>query len=467
MAAHERAHEIAAGGRARDDGLAAQEPAQVVGERLGGRVAPVALGLEGLRDHEREVDRDAGDDVAQGRRGPPQRLGPLGQRLPRRVARQPAGDEFEGEHAERVDVGARVDVRRDALDLLEAHVGERADEVAVAGVQGADRRRVAERARDPEVDDLRRAGLGHEDVAGLEVAMDDAAGVRVGDALRDGRQQRDLVPQPRAVRAAPHVDRRPLHQLHRDPRHLAAEGRAGVHGVDLGHAGCFSRASTSASWAMRWRRRSSDPGERNTFRATVRRGLACSASYTAPAPPKPSRRPIVNPGMASFPRSTGRSGPPRSGVGVCRGPEGSDACVSRARSAATSAWRSQSPPQASSRASRRDAPRRPRTRSYTTRARGVQTESGEGSSLWITGEPIGPRPEAPRCLVRHRMGRSAGRRLRDAGGGGGWPPNRGEPPPARGVREDVRLEDLPWARTTTISPWCDAPRPARPRRSEG
>jgi hypothetical protein len=85
--------------------------------------------------------------------------------------------ELEQDRAERVDVGRGRDLA--ALDLLGRHVRRRADE-PVAGDSGA----LAE-ARDPEVGDRDTPGLADEDVVGLEVAVQHAAGVRRRHARGD------------------------------------------------------------------------------------------------------------------------------------------------------------------------------------------------------------------------------------------------------------------------------------------
>ena len=96
--------------------------------------------------------------------------------------RRPAGDQLVEHAAERVEVGAR---RRLAAErLLRRHVGDGADEHAVHR-----QARLLEGDGEAEVADLRRAVGGEPDVAGLEVAVDDAVlvGVRepAADALRD------------------------------------------------------------------------------------------------------------------------------------------------------------------------------------------------------------------------------------------------------------------------------------------
>ena len=96
--------------------------------------------------------------------------------------RRLAGDQLVQHAAERVEVGPRRHLA--AERLLRRHVGHRADDHAVHRQP-----RLLERDGEAEVADLGRAVGGEPDVAGLEVAVDDAVLVRVGepaaDALRD------------------------------------------------------------------------------------------------------------------------------------------------------------------------------------------------------------------------------------------------------------------------------------------
>ena len=121
------------------------------------------------------------------------------------------GDHLVEHRAEREDVGARVGLL--ALDLLRRHVLKRAEDRALAvsgaacvgSVVGAPapRRPPRRRFREAEVEQL-RAGLRQHDVAGLQIAMDDAVPVRlverVGDLDRDSAA-------PRSSGSAPFVSR--------------------------------------------------------------------------------------------------------------------------------------------------------------------------------------------------------------------------------------------------------------------
>ena len=86
-------------------------------------------------------------------------------------------EQFVQQHAQRVDVAARVDVMVVQLGLLRRHVLQRADDRAEAGDQRVVRQLLAGRLGHAKVDDLRhRLAVveGDQHVGRLHVAVDDA-----------------------------------------------------------------------------------------------------------------------------------------------------------------------------------------------------------------------------------------------------------------------------------------------------
>ena len=138
-----------------------------------------------------------------------------------------AGGHLVEHHAEREQIGARIDFV--AARLLRRHVGDGADRGAghareVFG-RAASRaaRRVPARAavlrrqlREAEVEHLHRAAAGQEDVRRLDVAMQDAFGVRgverVGDLRRDVEHLPQIERPPRQLA----IERLAVEQLHRE-----------------------------------------------------------------------------------------------------------------------------------------------------------------------------------------------------------------------------------------------------------
>jgi hypothetical protein len=102
-----------------------------------------------------------------------------------RVVRQRAGEHFPGEHADAVQVGAAVDFF--AARLFRRHVGGAADGEARHRQARVD----ALAQRDAEVGELRTLGVVEQDVLGLDVAVHDAAHVRVVERFEQRAQGRD------------------------------------------------------------------------------------------------------------------------------------------------------------------------------------------------------------------------------------------------------------------------------------
>ena len=145
-------------------------------ERAGG-VGPAAPGVLGEQalDERGEPARAGGAQRAQlGRVGAAVQVRDLERR--RRDEGPAAGEQLEQRDAEGVEVGGRR--RFVAADLLRAHVGWGADGEAGAGQAGVG----VERAEQPEVGQLGGAVGGEQHVRRLDVAVNDAGGVQVGEA---------------------------------------------------------------------------------------------------------------------------------------------------------------------------------------------------------------------------------------------------------------------------------------------
>ena len=97
---------------------------------------------------------------------------------------QLTGERFVHEHAERVEVGLGDYVRTDAL--LRCHVLGRTERVA-----SLRERLGARQLAHSKVEDLRRCVVAEEDVAGLEIAMNDALLVRRRERATDADEHRD------------------------------------------------------------------------------------------------------------------------------------------------------------------------------------------------------------------------------------------------------------------------------------
>ena len=161
-------------------------------------------------DHGDELERQARVDVRQRLRHLVQDLeegrreGIAGKRLP--PAEQLVKDDADGK-----DVGAMI--RALAADLLGRHVVHRAHQHVTAGELGR------QQPGEPEVEDLHRAAVGDVDVCRLDVAVDDAARMRVLEPEADVHRELDLAPEAHSFGTA-HARLKvfALEELHREIR---------------------------------------------------------------------------------------------------------------------------------------------------------------------------------------------------------------------------------------------------------
>ena len=107
------------------------------------------------------------------------------------VERRAPGQQFVKQHAQAVNVAARVNVQAAQFRLLRAHVGGRADDLFVSGKKRFVRQRhCLRRLGDAEINDLRHRHAiveRDEDVGRLDVAMDDAFLMRMLDGMANLR----------------------------------------------------------------------------------------------------------------------------------------------------------------------------------------------------------------------------------------------------------------------------------------
>ena len=160
--------------------------------------------------------------------------GGLGQGPVLELIRQPVGQQLEEDDPQGVHVGPPVDGGGVAGHLLGAHVAERAEELAGAGQAGGGQQVGVGGVGHAEVEHLRLAGLIHQDVGRLEVAVDDALVVGVLHRVAHPRHQLDAGGEVEAVTVGVLVQGQAADELHGEER-LAVVGEAGL--VDLGDAG--------------------------------------------------------------------------------------------------------------------------------------------------------------------------------------------------------------------------------------
>ena len=132
-----------------------------------------------------------------------------------------AGEQFVEQHAEGVDVAARVDVQRGQLRLLGRHVERRADHLLELRIDRLLDEPPLRRLRHAEINHLRHrlpVVDRHEDVRRLEIAMDDSFLMRVLHRLADGDEQLDALLRGELLLIAVVRDLHPAHQFHDEGR---------------------------------------------------------------------------------------------------------------------------------------------------------------------------------------------------------------------------------------------------------
>jgi hypothetical protein len=161
-----------------------------------------------------------------------------------RIEGRGAGEQLVEQHTERVHVRARVDVAR--VDLLGAHVGGRADELARLRQQRVRLEAALDRLGDAEVDHLRlraTVDLRDQHVGRLDVAVDHALVVRVLDRFANLDEQAQAFGRAQLLGCAVLVEMAACDELHREVR-PSIVGLARVQ--DLGDAGMFHQRERTA-----------------------------------------------------------------------------------------------------------------------------------------------------------------------------------------------------------------------------
>ena len=116
--------------------------------------------------------------------------GRLGEGQARELIRQPVREQFEENHTQGVHVRPLIDQSGIGGDLLRAHVRQCADDIAHFRPSGALPVGVSD-AGHAEIEDLGLPRLIHQDVPGLEVAVNDAPVVRMLNGVAHLREQFD------------------------------------------------------------------------------------------------------------------------------------------------------------------------------------------------------------------------------------------------------------------------------------
>ena len=207
-------------------------------------------------------------------------------RIERRAARQ----QFVEQHAQAVDVAARVDVQPAHLRLFRTHVRRRADELLQLRVNRLVRQPSFRRLGNAEINHLRHRHAvvqRDQDVRRLDVAMDDALLMRVLDRLADLDEQIQPFLGGELVLVAVLRDADAPHQFHHEI------WPAQIGGARIQHLGdvrmIHHRQRLPLRLEPRDHRLGVHPQLDDLQRDRRRTGSVCSATYTTPQPPSPIR----------------------------------------------------------------------------------------------------------------------------------------------------------------------------------
>ncbi len=191
----ELAEAVEGAGWSGEDGLVAEESADVGGESGGGGVSAVGVFFDGFGDDGVEVAAEG--LVEHGEAGGlfiADDSGGFSEREVEEVVGHSAGEAFEEDDAQGVDVRPLVDGGVEWVGgeevLFRGDVAEGSDDSAGFGLEGGLRSGgVVSGAGDAEIEDFGVAGFVDEDVGGFEVSVDDALGVGEGDGVADSGEE--------------------------------------------------------------------------------------------------------------------------------------------------------------------------------------------------------------------------------------------------------------------------------------
>ncbi len=232
VAAQEPAESVALRRPTGGDRSVLQIPHDVVAQRTGAQVTPLAL----LRQRRADDRVDVGGEAAHERArsfgflftDPAQRFSGCGAA---HFDGRRAGDQFIEHHTERINIRARVDGSVAPEGLLRRHGGQCSEHYARAGVDRAVRVLV-EKCGDAKIQHHRPAVVAHQHVRGFEVAVHDADLMCRVHSVGEARDEAQLLLEGPA--AGGPVELRPLDVLQRHPRLRAVIGVFDAEVVELG-----------------------------------------------------------------------------------------------------------------------------------------------------------------------------------------------------------------------------------------
>ena len=150
--------------------------------------------------------------------------------------RQPPGQHLIQHDTECINITSRVQFQRIGQHLFRTHIGEGSDDLSQIGLMGHPGVAVG-CSRYTEIENFRLAGLIHENVARLKVAVDDPALMRVVNGVADPGHEIQPLASCQLMRIGVLEQRLTADEFHGEIRLWSESGLSGSCFVDLGNPG--------------------------------------------------------------------------------------------------------------------------------------------------------------------------------------------------------------------------------------
>jgi len=152
------------------------------------------------------------------------------------VVRQPICQHLIQHDTERINITSRVQFQRVGLHLFRAHIGKGSDDLSQISLMSHSGVAVY-RSCHTEIEDLGLAGFIHEDIAGFEIAVDDAALMSVVNGLADAGHELQPLASCQLMGVGVLEQRLTADEFHSEIGLWSESVVSGARFIDLGNAG--------------------------------------------------------------------------------------------------------------------------------------------------------------------------------------------------------------------------------------